>query len=57
MATLIKNSVMVVKTTYIKLFGVRIWERKEVIGSADPSFEIEINTEYFNSEFRLKGEE
>lgn len=57
MAALVKNSAMVVKTTYVKLFNIKLWECKEIISSADPSFEIEIDTEYFNSEFRLKGEE
>lgn len=57
MAALIKNSVMVVKTTRTKLFGIKIWERKEIISSADPSFEIEVDAEYYNSEFRIKGEE
>lgn len=57
MAALVKNSVMVVKTTYVKLFNIKLWERKEIISLADPSFEIEVDAEYFDSEFRLKGEE
>ena len=50
------NTTCVTKTTSVKVFGIKIFVREEVVRTGEPDLEVEIDEEYFNSEFKIEGD-
>ena len=54
---MIKPTVSVKKTTTFKLFGWPIFVREEFISTGDGVLEVEVQPEYFDSEFNIGGKD
>ena len=46
----------VIKTTTLKVFGITIFVREEVVRTGEPDIEVEIDRAYFDSEFKIEGD-
>lgn len=50
-----KPPITVQKTTIFKLFDHVIFSKDEIISTGDGHFEVEVQPEYFDSEFNIGG--